>query len=569
MHELVIRGGTVVDGTGAPPRTADVAIDGGRIAAIGDDVGTGHRVIDADGLLVAPGWVDVHTHYDGQALWDPVLSTSAGHGVTTVVMGNCGVGFAPVHAQHRDWTIQLMEGVEDIPAAVLDQGLGWRWETFPEYLDALDAVPHAIDIATQVPHAALRVFAMGERGIDHAEVPTDDEIAEMGRIAAEAIDAGALGFSTSRSRNHHATDGTLTPSLTATETELLGIVTAIGRGGRGVLEMVFEDGDDTVHLELARRMCEAGGRPLSLTTLQRPGPHGDHRRTLAALERANADGLRMRGQVAARPVGLLMSLGGSVHPLRPSPTFQQLARQFAGRSPDDLRAELERLEVRDRIVAELRGDADMTARFPYAYELGDPPRYDQGPDRTLAARAAARGITTAALAYDVVVAGGTIYVPVANFVDGTLDATHEMLVHPFTVPGLGDGGAHCTMIGDFDFPTFMLSYWGRDAPEAQRMPVEWVVARQAAATAELVGLGDRGRLLPGLRADVNLIELDALGSTAPRVVRDLPGNGARLVGHGTGYVATIVDGTVGHEHGEPTGAMPGALVRGDRPTGRQ
>ncbi len=560
MHDLVIRGGTVVDGTGGAPRTADVAIDGGRIADVGDDVGGGERVLDADGLLVTPGWVDVHTHYDGQALWDPLLETSSAHGVTTVVMGNCGVGFAPVRPADRDWTVALMEGVEDIPAAVLNQGLGWRWESFPEYLDALDSAAHAIDVATQVPHAALRVYAMGERGIDHAEVPTAEEIEVMGRIAAEAITAGALGFSTSRSRNHHSTDGRLTPSLTATEAELVGIATAIGRTGRGVFEMVFEDGADEGHLRIARRMCEAGGRPLSMTTLQRAGQADGYRRILETLEQADADGLRMRGQVAARPVGLLMSLGGSVHPMRPSPTFQSLGAL----APDALRAELAKPDVRERILAELGGEADMMSRFAYAYELGDPPRYDQGPDDTIAARAAAAGTTASALAYDIVAAGGTIYVPVANFVDGNLDATREMIVHPLTVPGLGDGGAHCTMIGDFDFPTFLVSYWGRSAPAEQRLPVEWLVARQTSATAALVGLGDRGVLAPGLRADVNLIDFESLGSTAPRVVNDLPGNGSRLVGHGTGYVTTIVNGEVSYEGGEQTGVMAGALVRGGR-----
>src|SRR5580704_11982639 len=298
MDDLVIRGGLVVDGTGAPGQTADVAIAGGKIRQVGGDIARGHREVSADGLVVAPGWVDVHTHYDGNVLWDPLLTPSSSHGVTTAVTGNCGVGFAPVRPESRDWTISLMEGVEDIPGHVLRHGLSWDWETYPEYLDALDAVPRAIDVGAQIPHAALRVYVMGERGIDHREVPTEDEIRRMGELAAEAIVAGALGFSTSRSRNHVSSDGRLTPTLTATAGELLGVARAIGATGRGVFEAVFEDGDIAPHLELLRQVCEVSGRPLSLTTLQRFGqPSSQYRTILDGIERAVADGLVMRGQV--------------------------------------------------------------------------------------------------------------------------------------------------------------------------------------------------------------------------------------------------------------------------------
>jgi N-acyl-D-aspartate/D-glutamate deacylase len=563
VHELVIRAGTVVDGTGRPRRRADVAIDEGRIVDVGDAVGRARREIDADGLLVTPGWVDIHSHYDGQALWDPLLETSAAHGVTTVVMGNCGVGFAPVHARDRAWTVALMEGVEDIPAAVLDKGLSWVWESFPEYLDALDRAPHAIDVAAQVPHAALRVYAMGERGIDHAEQPTGEEITSMGRLAAEAIEAGALGFTTSRSRNHKASDGRLTPSFSASEAELLGIADAIGRTGTGVFELNLDNSDVEHDLALLRRLCEVGGRPVSVGLLQRPGqPVDNYRRVLDGFDTAARDGYVLRGQVAVRPTGLLLSLGGRVNPLAASATFQSLR---AGGDPADLRAQLQRPEIRARILGELTGDADQMARFTTAYELGDPPRYDRAMSETLAARAAAVGLAPKELAYDILAAGGMVYVPVSNYVEGDLRATHEMLLHPCTVPGLSDGGAHCTMIADFDYPTFLLSYWGRDAPAGMRMPVEWVVQRQCAATAALVGLHDRGTLAPGKRADVNLVDLAELGSTAPSVVHDLPGNGARLVSRGTGYVATLVRGEITFENGAHTGALAGALVRGARP----
>ncbi|WP_436772534.1 N-acyl-D-amino-acid deacylase family protein [Yinghuangia sp. YIM S09857] len=559
MHDLVIRGGTVVDGTGAPPRTADVAISGGRIREVGERLSAGRREIDASGLLVTPGWVDVHTHYDGNLLWDPLLTPSSTHGVTTVVTGNCGVGLAPVRAADLDWTIALMEGVEDIPGDVMRGGLAWDWESFPEYLDAVARVPRAIDAATQVPHAAVRVFAMGERGIDHASAPTDDEIRRMGEIAAEAVVAGALGFSTSRSVNHHASDGRLTPTLTASAAELVGIAEAVGRTGLGVFEAVFEDPVDA-HFEILRRMCEVSGRPMSVTTLQRPGePSDGYRRILRHLDAANAAGLRMRGQVAPRPVGLLMSLAGRVHPLLGSATYRALAAEGG----TDLTAALRTSDVRERILGELRASGtDPAARFAHSFELGTPPSWDADVRRSLTALAAERNTDQIEVAYDVVTGGGTIYTPVANFTDGDLSAVRDMLVHPLTVPGLGDGGAHCTMIADFDFPTFLMSYWARDVAEDQRLPVEWVVKQQCADTAALVGLTDRGTLLPGMKADVNLIDFDQLGTTSPRMARDLPSDGPRLLSAGVGYVATIVAGQLAFEDGEHTGALAGALVRG-------
>jgi N-acyl-D-aspartate/D-glutamate deacylase len=561
MHDLVIRGGSVVDGTGRPARTADVAIDNGRISDVGDDVGSARRELAADGLLVTPGWVDIHSHYDGQSLWDPLLETSAAHGVTTVVMGNCGVGFAPVKAADRAWTIALMEGVEDIPAAVLDEGLGWEWESFPEYLDALDASSHAIGIAAQVPHAPLRVFAMGERGIDHSEAPTDDEIRLMGQLAAQSIEAGALGFSTSRSRNHKASDGRITPTYSAGDAELLGIADAIGRTGKGVFEINVENTDVEAELRLMRRICEVSGRPLSAALLQRAGQPGDnYRRVLDGFTQAAQDGLALWGQVAPRPTGLLMSARARVNPLAGSPTFQAVASN----SRTDLLAQLGRPEVRQKILSELRGEADLMSRFPQAFELHDPPRYDQPPAESLAERAARGGVSATEIAYDVVAAGGIVYVPISNYVDGDLRAAREMLVHPRTVPGLSDGGAHCTMIADFDYPTFLLSYWGRDAPTEMRLPIESVVQQQCADTATLVGLHDRGVLAPGKRGDVNLIDLSAAGSTTPTIVDDLPGGGSRLLGRGTGYVSTIVAGEVAFENGVHNGTMAGALARGGR-----
>ena len=558
MHELVIRGGTVVDGTGRTRRTADVIVDSGRVTEIGRAGTRGRREIDADGLIVAPGWIDIHTHYDGQAMWDPLLETSSSHGVTTAVMGNCGVGFAPVRAADRAWTIALMEGVEDIPRSVFEHGLEWDWESFPQYLEALDARPRVIDVAAQVPHAPLRVFVMGERGIDHTQVPTESETDEMGRLAAEAIEAGAVGFSTSRSRTHVASDGRPIPSLSAAGPELIGIAKAVGHTRRGVFELVFEDGEIDDHLLLARYMCQASGRGLSLITLQRPGyPADAYRDILHALEDAQSEGIDMRGQVAPRPIGVLMSLGSRLNPLRASETFMGIATTALGH------IELAKPEVRDRILEEAQVGSQMLDRFPFLFKLGDPPRYDQSRDEDLRTRAVMANTRLLDLVYEILVAGGTIYAPAANFIEGNYSAIREMLVHPLTVPGLSDAGAHSTVIGDFDFPTFLLSHWSRDVDRDQRLPIEWIVKRQSADTAKLVGLTDRGTLLPGRRADVNLIDIAALGSTAPQLRADLPGGASRLVGHGTGYVATLLAGHVIFERGQHTGLSPGRVARSE------
>jgi N-acyl-D-aspartate/D-glutamate deacylase len=555
-HDLVIRGGTVVDGTGAPRRQADVAVTDGRITEVGTVEGTGRRELDADGLVVAPGWVDIHTHYDGQATWDPTISPSPWHGVTTVVMGNCGVGFAPVRPDRHEWLVALMEGVEDIPGTALHVGIRWEWESFPEYLDSLGATPKAIDVGAQVPHAALRGYVMGDRGADHTVAPTAEEITEMGRLVAEGIEAGALGFTTSRTVAHKSVDGSMTPSLTAGADELLGIARALGATGKGVFQAVADLDDLDTEFALLRSMAEVAGRPLSITTLQRPGQEVDaYRRLLELIDGANRDGLEVRGQVAARPVGLLMSLQGRVHPLLPSPSFQALAAL----PHDQLVAELRKAEVKDRILADLAAPgADLLANFPPAFALGSPPRYDQRPDEAV----------DRAAAYDALLTdggNGFVYVPVMNYVDGDLAAVREMLTHPRTVPGLGDAGAHCTMICDASFATYLVQYWTREAPEDQRLPIEWVVQQQAAATAATVGLHDRGVLAPGRRADVNLLDLDRVGIASTEMLHDLPAGGKRLVQHADGYVATVVAGVVIRQDGADTGALPGRLVRGAQP----
>jgi N-acyl-D-aspartate/D-glutamate deacylase len=518
QHDLVIRSGTVVDGSGTAPRTADIAIDDGRITAIGRLDATGRTELDADGLLVTPGWVDVHTHYDGQVTWDPEMTPSSWHGVTTAVMGNCGVGFAPVKPDRHEWLINLMEGVEDIPGAALHEGITWGWETFPEYLDAVARMPRVLDVGMQVPHAALRGYVMGDRGANHAEVPTADEILRMGELVAEALDAGALGFSTSRSVAHKAADGRYTPSLTASAAEMLGIARAMGRVDKGVFEIVADLVDLDDEFELYRAMCAASGRPMSITTLQRAEfPPDEYVRILEHIEAGVRDGYDMRGQVAARPVGLIMTLDGRVNPLLPSPTYQRMlatplaARVIEMRDPD----------VRSRIIAELDATppgVNPTERFPYVFAMGESATYDRSPDECIKRQAARDGTSVYALAYDALVAHdgrGALMVPVNNFASGTQREVREMLAHPLTVPGLGDAGAHCTMICDGSFPTYLATYWSRDAAIDDRLPIEWVVRRQCADTAALVGLHDRGVLAPGYRADINLIDFDSLRISIP------------------------------------------------------
>ncbi len=518
--------------------------------------GTGRRELDAEGLVVAPGWVDIHTHYDGQASWDPFLSPSPWHGVTTVVMGNCGVGFAPVRPDRHEWLVALMEGVEDIPGTALHEGITWEWETFPEYLDALAATPKAIDLGAQVPHAAVRGYVMGDRGADHAEVPTPDEIDRMGRLVAEGVEAGALGFTTSRTVAHKSVDGRMTPSLTATSDELLGIAQAMGATGKGVFQAVADLDDLQSEFAILRSMAETARRPLSITTLQRAGqPVDAYRRLLELVADANRDGVEIRSQVAARPVGLLLSLQGTVHPLLMSATYQQLKAP----PPRPVR----------RRAAPPRGEGQGARRALRTRR--QPARAD---DPGLRPRQRRPGTTSGpseaidlARAYDVLLEnGGTgvVYIPVMNYEQGDMAAVREMLVHPLSVPGLGDAGAHCTMICDASFATYLLQYWTREAPADQRLDVEWVVQQQAAATAATVGLHDRGVLAPGYRADINLIDLARVGITSTEMLHDLPAGGKRLVQRADGYRATIVAGEVIRQDGEDTGALPGRLVRGAR-----
>jgi len=566
-YDLVIRGGLLVDGSGGPAREADVAVRNGRIAAVGRIAGFGVEEIDARGLVVTPGFVDIHTHYDGQATWDARMQPSSWHGVTTVVTGNCGVGFAPCAPKDRDRLVRLMEGVEDIPFPVLTEGLPWGWESFPDYLGALEARAFDVDIGTQLPHAALRVFVMGERGVDR-EPATEADIAAMAAIARGAVEAGALGFSTSRTLNHRASDGRPTPTLTAGEDELTGVALGLKAAGRGVLQAVSDFADPVAEFAMLRRIVEASGRPLSFTLAQSGRAPDGWKTLLAGVEAAVADGLPIKAQVCGRAVGVLFGLELTLNPFSGRPTY----RDMAGLSLAEKAARLGDPAVRARLLGETAEPGTplagaMLNAWGEMYLMGEQPDYEPTPDLTVAALAAARGLAPEVVALDHMLergGRGMIYLPFLNYADGSLDPSFAMLSHAHTVPGLSDGGAHVGMISDGSFPTSMLTHWTRDRTRGPRLSLEAVVRMQAADTAAAVGLLDRGRVAVGLRADLNLIDYDNLTLHAPQVAYDLPAGGRRLIQKASGYAATIVAGQVTYRDGEPTGALPGRLVRGAR-----
>jgi len=568
-HDLVIRGGELADGSGAALRCADVAVDQGHITAVGQVSGSGREEIDARGKLVTPGFVDIHTHYDGQASWDSRMQPSSWHGVTTAVMGNCGVGFAPVHAHHHQRLVELMEGVEDIPGTALHEGLSWRWTSFGDYLDALAPQPRDIDIAAQLPHGALRVFVMGERGA-RLEAATADDCAQMRQLANEAMRAGAIGFSTSRSVNHRSIKGEPAPSLRATEAELQAIAAGLKDAGRGVLQFISDFNRPSLEEEFAMltRLVRDSGRPLSFSLAQRHSAPEGWRQLLQLTTEANARGLQMAAQVAPRPIGVLLGLQGSRHPFSGCASMQQIAHL----SLDQRLALMHQPEMRARILAEL---AQLDGRpadpllprfdaFDRIYAFGNPPNYEPPPELAISAIAQQRGQTPAETAYDMLLddnGRAFLFAPFANYAHGHLDACHDMLDHPHTVPGLGDGGAHVSVISDGSFPTYLLAHWGRDRARG-RFDLGWLVKRQTADTARTVGLLDRGLVAPGYKADLNVIDMARLRVLAPVMANDLPAGGQRLLQGAEGYDATIVSGVPIYRHGEATGALPGQLVRG-------
>ena len=564
-YDLVIRNGTIFDGTGGPGFEGDIALQDGRIAEIGKILVAGREEIDAKGKIVTPGFVDIHTHYDGQATWDERLTPSAWHGVTTAVMGNCGVGFAPCRPGDHDMLVRLMEGVEDIPGVVLTEGLKWNWETFPEFLNALEARPHDIDFATQVPHGALRVYVMGERGANRDQA-TSGEIAEMGLIAKGAVEAGALGFSTSRTLNHRTSDGKPTPTLTAAEDELLGIAMGLKAAGRGVLQVVSDFTDPAQELSMLRRLVVESGRPLSFSLAQSDrGPDG-WKMLLSFLDQCAADRLPVKAQVCGRPVGLLLGLSLTLNPFSAHASYKKIEhlsfakRLAAMRTPEMRAALLAEQPASDNpfVKAVLRNFAKM---FP----LADPPNYEPTPDMSLGAQAQRTNKRPEELAYDWLLAddgSALILFPFLNYANDSLEPSLAMMRHPSTILGLGDGGAHVGMICDGSFPTSMLTHWTRDRTRGDKLPLEWVIKAQTHDTAAAVGLNDRGLLKRGYKADLNIIDHSKLTLHRPTVAYDLPACGRRLVQYADGYDATIVSGQITYRNGKPTKALPGKLIRG-------
>jgi len=564
MYDLVIRSGTVVDGTGRSRFEGDVAIDRGIIAAVGKVHSRGRREIDAANLLVTPGWVDVHTHYDGQVTWDPVLAPSSWHGVTTLVMGNCGVGFAPVRRGQEDFLIELMEGVEDIPGTALHEGIDWRWESFPEYLDALAAMPRVLDVAAQVPHCAIRAYVLGERA--HDLDLTDDEIGEMARLAAEALRAGAVGFSTSRTILHRSRHG-LVPGTHSKPEELLALGRALGDAGHGVFEMVSDLQGQEPDLSWMREFCRSTGRVLTFALAQSPLQPNAWRETLARIEQLDATGLHIVPQVPCRPTGMLYGLQSSLHPFITHPTYRD---ELASLPLAQRVARMRNPEVRARLLAEEPSTANAIARalmsnWNHIYPLGDPPDYEPSPETSVAATATREGRRPEDVVYDWLLERDGrqfLFAPLANYVDGNFDALREMMLHPRTVLGLSDGGAHCGLICDASMPTYLLTHWVRDRRRGERIALEQAVRLQTGNTAAVYGITDRGTLEVGKKGDVNVIDLDALRLHAPEMAFDLPAGGRRLIQRVDGYRATVVSGQVTFENGEETGARPGALMRG-------
>ena len=573
-HDLVIRGGHVADGLGGEPLVADVAVDGETITAVGRVSDRGHEEIDAADLLVTPGFVDIHTHYDGQATWDSRLTPSSWHGVTTVVMGNCGVGFAPVRPDAHDRLISLMEGVEDIPGSVLDEGITWTWESFGEYLDALETRPHDMDLGAQLPHGALRLYVMGERAA-RLEDATQEDTAAMRSISANAMRAGAMGFSTSRTLNHRTATGDPTPSLRARADELEAIALGVADAGHGVIEFISDFSPDADgEFELVRTMVGTTGVPLSLSLAQ------DHRRPdawqglLARIERAVAEGLPVRAQVAPRPVGVVVGLQSSFHPLLLFPAWQEIAGLPV---PEQARA-LRDPAFRARLLSEMSADDHdvgqsggrrRAVNYAHLFPLGDVPDYEPSVDASIERMASARGVDPAELLLDLLGENdgrNFLYMPILNYAQGNLNACGEMLAHPDTLFGLGDGGAHVGLISDASFPTYFLSHWARDRSHGQ-MPVGRVIERLTKNNARAVGLFDRGVVAEGMKADLNVIDFDRVRCEPPVMAYDLPAGGKRLTQRARGYCATVVSGQVTYRDGEPTGALPGRLLRGGRDTG--
>jgi len=565
MYDLIIKNGTVYDGTGEKPFFADVAIKGNKIVAIGELKESSKEVIDAKGKIVAPGFVDIHTHYDGQVTWDPYLRPSTYHGVTTVVMGNCGVGFSPCKPEERDWLISLMEGVEDIPGTALHEGINWQWESFPEYLDTLEGKPLAIDVGTQIPHGAVRAYVMGQRGIDREEA-SQEEIEQMSQIVKEAIEAGAFGFSTSRTEKHKDSSGALTPSITAHKNELVSIAKSLGEIKSGVLQGISDFYDFETEFNIFKEMSESSGRPISITVEQMDQRPDWWHQLLDGIEEAQAEGINMYGQVPPRATGINMGLTATLNPFTFYPSFYELSKQSLEEKVATMKdpAFKEKLLSEDPVSIGNPLVDEITQSFNKMFRLGEPANYEPEPDASFEAIAKKQNISPQEVAYDCLLekeGKALIYHPLFNYLPGNLDYVERMLNHPYSISGLGDAGAHCGAISDASFPTTLIQHWGRDRKRGKKIPLEKLISMQTLETSRLLGITDRGVLKEGYKADINVIDFENLTLHEPEVLHDLPAGGRRLVQRASGYEYTIVSGQIAFKDGESTGALNGRLIR--------
>ncbi len=569
--DLIVRGGTIVDGTGQDRFTGDIAIRDGLIAQVGEVRGDAAEEIDATGMIVTPGFVDIHTHYDGQATWDQEMAPSSWHGVTTVVMGNCGVGFAPAHPDRHNWLIGLMEGVEDIPGTALAEGMKWDWETFPEYLDALEKLPRTVDVGTHVPHGAVRAYVLGDRERPGA-VPTPQDIEAMGKIVEEGVRAGALGFSTSRTVLHRSIDGEVVPGTTATAEELVAIGRAMGRAGHGVFEMASDMMREWNEFGWMGQLSRETGLPVTFAALQSIAKELPLEEQIATMRAENDNGANIVAQIALRGNGIVMAWQGTVHPFRLKPNWQAIAEL----PWEEQKAKLFDPAFKARLLAEPNDFSEVnqdiiglimvvTGGWTMQYEMDPDFDYEPQADASIQVRAAAAGMSPEEYAYELLCRDegkGFIYLPLLNYADGNLDFLEELQAADDTVNSLSDGGAHCGTICDAASPTFMLQHWVRDRKRGGRLSLEHAVRRQCLDTARLYGLEDRGVIAPGYLADLNVIDMDRLKLGKPWLAFDLPAGGKRLLQKAEGYVCTIKNGRVTFREGEWTGEAPGGLIRG-------
>ena len=565
MYDLLIKNGTIYDGSGQASYQADIGIEENKIKTIGSINKKSKLLINAEGRIVTPGFVDIHTHYDGQVTWDPYLRPSTYHGVTTVVMGNCGVGFSPCKPQERDWLISLMEGVEDIPGTALHEGINWQWESFPEYLDILEKKPLAIDVGTQIPHGAVRAYVMGQRGIDREEA-SKEEIEQMAKIVKEAIQAGAFGFSTSRTEKHRDSSGSLTPSITAHKDELVSIANSIGELKSGVLQGISDFYDFESEFDIFKEMSMSSGRPISITVEQMDNRPDWWHQLLDGIEEAQKEGVNMYGQVPPRATGINMGLTATLNPFIFYPSFYELSKKSLKEKVSSMKDPLFKQKLLSEKPVSIGNPLveEITQSFNKMFKLGEPANYEPSPDSSFEAIGKRKNISPQEVAYECLLekeGKALIYHPLFNYLPGNLDFVEKMLNHPYSISGLGDAGAHCGAISDASFPTTLIQHWGRDRKRGKKIPLEKLISMQTLETSRLLGINDRGVLKEGYKADINVIDFDNLTLHEPEVINDLPAGGRRLVQKASGYEYTIVSGEIAFKNGEATGALNGKLIR--------